>query len=56
MEKLWKKGISVPKLFKVNHESFELSMEHIDGTKLKDHINDPSIDEAALKELLIKMG
>jgi tRNA A-37 threonylcarbamoyl transferase component Bud32 len=44
MDKLYKKGMPVPQLLKVDQETFELSMEHIDGTKLKDHINDPSTD------------
>lgn len=56
MEKLWKKGMHVPKLLKVNNESFEISMEYIDGTKLKDYINDPTLNGETLKEVLIKMG
>jgi tRNA A-37 threonylcarbamoyl transferase component Bud32 len=49
MEKLWKKGMSVPKLLKINNEAFEISMEYIDGIKLKDYINDPTINEVTLK-------
>lgn len=49
MEKLWKKGMNVPQLIKVNSDKFEISMEYIDGIKLKDQINDPKLDEAALK-------
>ncbi len=42
MEKLFKKGIKVPQLLKVNHEEYSIEMEYIDGVKLKDYINDPA--------------
>ena len=31
-------------------------MEYIDGMKLKDHINDPQLNDAALKDILVNMG
>jgi TP53 regulating kinase and related kinases len=31
-------------------------MEYIDGVKLKDYINDATISEASLKEVLVQMG
>jgi TP53 regulating kinase-like protein len=56
IEKLWKKGMKVPKLLKVNQEDYSIEMEYIDGVKLKDYINDPALSEEGLKEILIQMG
>lgn len=56
MDKLFKKGIRVPQLYKVNNEDFSIEMEYIDGIKLKDHINDPTLNNEKLDEILVQMG
>ena len=50
------KGIRVPKLLEINEQKRLLEMEYINGQKMKDSINNPTISEEYLKQLLEKIG
>ena len=50
------KGIRVPKLLEINEQKRLLEMEYINGQKMKDSINNPTISEDYLKQLLEKIG
>lgn len=56
MKKLLMKGIRVPKLLEINEKKRLLEMEYINGQKMKDSINNPTISEDYLKKLLEKIG
>jgi len=45
MQKLFSKGIKVPRLLKLTESNYSIEMEYINGPKLKDVINNPAITE-----------
>ena len=43
MKKLLQKGVAVPLLHKVDESNYTIEMVFVEGKKLKDYINDPSL-------------
>ena len=50
------KGLNVPLLHKVDESAYTIEMLYVEGKKLKDYINDPSLSEEQLKFVLKLMG
>ena len=50
------KGLPVPYITKVDEPNYSFEMVYIEGTKLKDYINDPSLSEERMKEVIDEMG
>ena len=43
MRKLLQKGVHVPLITKVDEQNYTIEMIYVEGKKLKDYINDPSL-------------
>lgn len=56
MEKMFKKGLKVPQLLKLDLENHSIEMEYLSGPKLKDYINDPALTAEQLTAVLVKVG
>lgn len=46
------KGVPVPYIVKVDDANHSFEMVYIEGTKLKDYINDPSLSEERMKKVI----
>lgn len=56
IEKLYKKNIKVPQLYRMDLESYKIEMEFIDGQKMKNYINSEGMGQAELDTVLEQLG
>ncbi|MES2575323.1 MAG: hypothetical protein V4572_10295 [Bacteroidota bacterium] len=48
--------MKVPQLYKMELDNYKIEMEWIDGTKMKDHLNDKDRKIEEIVEVLEKLG
>lgn len=56
MKKLDVKGVRVPKVISVDEGHYSIEMTFIQGQKVKDYINDPTLPAEVLKDTLKLIG